>query len=100
MINRVSTHPRIRHDLAGAMVGLVVGALVAGTITYTATSNPDPSGDREVCVAAAERAAQLDATWQKFTKDGTVKLSTADAGVIDRARDASVRFLVACRGYE
>jgi hypothetical protein len=100
MINRViDKGPRIRHDLAGGIIGVVVGLLVGAAVTF-AVAVPDTEGvtsDREVCIAAAERWAQIDATWSKFTVEGTTGLSQDEVGVLDRAREAAHRYLEGCR---
>jgi hypothetical protein len=111
MINRVASprkvdtmRPGSRYEINGAIVGgvcgLVVGAVAVFAVNTTArTGDPLPGANQTQCGVAAERFAQLDATWRDLTLSGTRALPMDGARVdgMPLARGEALMALDACR---
>lgn len=109
MINRfgdpkaAAMRPSTKRELSGGVVGIVVGVVLgAGGMFLLGHAHPATYGGANdtVCGDAAERFAQLDATWRDLTLAGTRTLPTSGARADDMplARGQALQALDECRG--
>ncbi len=93
----MNTTPRQRTDLRGAVIGGVIGLVLGSAGMYAVNHrSPDQPGEGP-CAAAAERFAQLDATWRVFTDTGGSPLTGGEPAALEQYRVAALDLLEQCR---